>query len=576
MARPPSSPRALAAARGDIPADLLLRGGKVLAAATREWVRTDLAVCDGVVCGWGPRDADQVVDVDGCALTPGLIDAHMHLESTKLWVDQFVAAVLPHGTTAVAAESLEIANVAGVPGVAALVEASRLLPFTFGVSASSCVPASPFESPGASLGPEEIGVLLDELGAIGLAEVMDFPGVVAGDPLVRAKIARAGYRRVDGHAPGLAGRRLDAYIAAGVESDHEGTTLEEAEERRRKGMWVFVRQGSASRDLAALIPTVARHGTDLVALCTDDREPDTLLDVGHVNDCVRLAVHHGIPEVDAFVLATANPAAYHGFHHLGGLGPGQQADVCVFDRLETFEPAAVYHAGRLVARQGELVAGAVPRLAAPTALRDTVHLGTPPAAADLDHCLAPGTRVRVIGVSAGTLSTANLELQVDDPEVDLARLAVVERHRATGRVGLGLVSGLGLRDGALASTVGHDAHNVTLAGARGPGGPADMAVAVRRLAELGGGQVVVRDGRILAELALPLAGLMSDRPLGEVAAAATRLQSVAAEVLGVTIPAPFMTLSFLGLSVIPRLRLTDRGLLDVEAFDLTSLEVAPR
>lgn len=571
MARPPATDRALAVARGEEPADLLLRGGRVLATATRSWVRTDLAIADGVICGWGPREAREVIEVDGAALTPGLIDAHMHLESTKLWVDQFVATVLPRGTTAVAADPHEIANVAGIPGVAALAEAARRLPFTFGICASSCVPASPFESPGASLGPEEVGQLLEDLGAIGIAEVMDFPGVVAGDPAVRAKIARAGNRRVDGHAPGLSGPRLDAYLAAGVESDHECTTLAEAEERRAKGMWVFIRQGSASQNLAALIPTVLRHGTDLVALCTDDREPTTLLELGHMNDCVRLAIGHGVPDAEAFVLATANPAAYHGFTHLGNLGPGYQADICVFDRLETVEPALVFQAGRLVARDGRLRPDVVSPLDPPAVLRRTVHLDPLPSPADLDLGLAPGTRVRGIGVEPHSLNTRSLVVTFDDPAIDLARLAVLERHRGTGRIGLGAVLGLGLRAGALASTVGHDAHNVMVAGARDPAGPADMALAVARLAELGGGQVAVLDGRVLAELPLPLGGLMSDRPAPEVAEAQARLEQVAAETLGVQFPAPFMTLSFLGLSVIPELRLTDRGLVDVTAFALTPL-----
>ncbi|HLH46710.1 MAG TPA: amidohydrolase family protein, partial [Acidimicrobiales bacterium] len=250
MTRPAVSERALAAARGDEPADLLFAGGRVLSPATREWVRTDLAVADGVVVGWGPREAREVVDVDGAALTPGLIDAHMHLESTKLWVDEFVRAVLPAGTTAVAADPHEIANVFGLPGVQALADAAGALPFTFGICASSCVPASPFESPGAEVGPEDVAGLL-AAGAIGVAEVMNFPGVIAGDPELRAKIAAAGRRRVDGHAPGLSGPLLDAYLAAGVESDHECTRLEEAEEKRRKGMWVFIRQGSASQNLAA-------------------------------------------------------------------------------------------------------------------------------------------------------------------------------------------------------------------------------------------------------------------------------------------------------------------------------------
>ena len=573
MTRRPAGERVLRVARGEEPADLLLRGGRVLSTATREWVDTDLAIADGVVAGWGPRDAHEEVDVAGAALTPGLIDAHMHLESTKLWVDQFVAAVLPHGTTAVVADPHELANVAGVPGVALLADAARQLPFTFAIAASSCVPASRFESPGAWLGPDEVGTLLDEVGAIGIAEVMDFPAVVAGDPAMMAKIARAGRRRVDGHAPGLGGRALDAYLAAGVESDHECTTLAEAEERRRKGMWVFVRQGSASQNLAALVETVLRHGTDLVALCTDDREPDTLVELGHVNDCVRLAVRHGVGEIDALVMATANPAAYHGLSELGSLGSGAQADVVAFDHLDGFEPARVWQAGRLVAADRAVVPGAVPTLDVPALLRDSVHLGSPPRAAALDAGLASGTVARVIGVEAGSLTTRSLRLPWDEPLADVARLAVIERHHRTGRVGLGFVSGFGLRHGAIASTVAHDAHNVMVVGCRDASGPAEMAAAVGRLVELGGGQVVVRDGRVLAEVALPLAGLMSDRPVAEVAAAVAEATAAARNALGVDLPAPFMTLSFLGLSVIPELRLTDQGLVDVEHFALAPLVV---
>src|SRR5271166_2618549 len=284
------TPRVLAVARGAEPADLLLTGGRVFVPGTREWVNTDLAIADGVVAGWGPREAREVIDVAGAALTSGFVDAHMHLESTKLWVDEFVRAVLPHGTTAVAADPHEIANVFGVRGVEALAHAAERLPFTFGICASSCVPASPFESPGAEVHAAELRQLLALPGAIGVAEVMNFPGVVAGDAELLEKIAAAGDRRVDGHAPGLSGRALDAYLAAGVESDHECTTAEEAEEKRRKAMWIFIREGSASRNLAALIPTVLRHGTDRMTLCTDDREPDTLLHAGHVNDCVQQRV----------------------------------------------------------------------------------------------------------------------------------------------------------------------------------------------------------------------------------------------------------------------------------------------
>jgi adenine deaminase len=573
MARTPSSPRVLAVARGDEPADLLLRGGRVLSPSTREWVTTDLAIADGVVAGWGPREAMEVVDLDGAAVTAGLVDAHMHLESTKLWVDEFVRTVLPLGTTAVAADPHEVANVFGIPGVAALIAAASQLPFTFGVCASSCVPASPFESPGAELFAPDVAALLNEYDAIGVAEVMNFPGVIAGDPEMLARIATAGNRRVDGHAPGVLGRALDAYLAAGVESDHECTELAEAEEKRRKGMWIFIRQGSASQNLLDLIPTVLTHGTDHVALCSDDREPDTLLDVGHLNDCLNLAVGAGVSEIDALIMATLNPAEYHGFTELGALGPGYQADILCFDRLTGFLPARVFHRGRLVAQNGAVVPGAVVDTPVPDFMRRSVHLATPPPAASFDIGHVPGHRARTIGIRPGSLSTASLITDPSDPGAHVARLAVVERHRETGRIGLGWVQGFGLDRGALASTVGHDAHNCMAVGAASDRGPVAMAAAVARLAEIGGGQVAVDDdGRVLYELALPIGGLMSDQPAHVVADGLHQLVAAAVS-LGTTIGAPFMHMSFLGLSVIPDLRLTDQGLVDVGAFELVPVAV---
>jgi len=543
----------------------------VFVPGTREWIGTDLAIVDGVIAGWGARDARETVDLGGAALTASFIDAHMHLESTKLWVDEFVRTVLPHGTTAVAADPHEIANVFGVPGVVALAEAAAKLPFTFGICASPCVPASPFESPGAELGRAEVASLLDEHGAIGVAEVMNFPGVVNGDPEVLAKIAAAGCRRVDGHAPGLSGHQLDAYLAAGVESDHECTVLDEAEEKRRKGMWVFIREGSASRNLLALIETVLRHGTDRVALCTDDREPDTLIHSGHVNDCLRLAVASGVRVEDALVLATSNPADYHHFDHLGWLAPGYQADVLCFDDLSSFEPARVWQAGRLVAMSGAVVPGAVPSCPAPEWMRHSVHLETTPDAVAFDLDPPPGGRARVIGIESHSLTTRDLTIDVRDPASQVSRIAVVERHRHTGRIGLGYVTGFGLKRGAIASTVAHDAHNCMVVGALDATGPAEMATAVARLAEIGGGQVAVLDGRVLAEVLLPIGGLMSDQHAFEVADEVRRLAGAASHGLGVTIESPFMQLSFLGLSVLPELRITDRGLVDVTKFSLTDV-----
>jgi adenine deaminase len=570
MARPPASARALAVARGDEPADLLITGGRVFVPSTKEWLDTSLAIADGVVAGWDERDAHSTVDVGGAALTPGFIDAHMHLESTKLWLDEFVSAVLPHGTTGVAGDPHEMANVLGVAAIEALADAAKQVPFTFKVYASSCVPASPFESSGASLDHNDIQRLLDEQVADGVAEVMNYPGVIRGDPEIHARIRAAGPRptfRVDGHSPGVSGRQLDAYLASGIESDHECTTLEEALEKRRKGMWVFLREGSASRNLITLAPMVAEYGPANTAFCTDDREPSTLLEMGHINDVARLAVANGIDEKDAILMASTNPARYHGFTALGDLGPGFQADIVAFSQLGTWEPTQVWQAGRHVASNGQLIAGAVASIPAPAAFRNTVNVGVLPEPQDLILELAPGTRVRAVGVESHTLTTANAEAAIGDPQLNHA--AVIERHHATGRVGRGFTVGFGLKRGAIASTVAHDAHNIVVVGANG----ADMARAVARLTELGGGQVALLDGEVIGEVPLPLAGLMSDRPAGEVGAQIAQLNHAIADKLGASADEPFMQLSFIALSVIPNLRLTDGGLVDVNAFDYVPVEI---
>jgi adenine deaminase len=570
MARPPASAHVLAVARGDEPADLLITGGSVFVPSTKEWIATSLAIADGVIAGWGDRDAHTTTDVGGAALTPGLIDAHMHLESTKLWLDEFVAAVLPHGTTAVAGDPHEMANVLGVKAIEALADAAKQVPFTFKVYASSCVPASPYESAGASLDHNEIARLLEDGTAEGVAEVMNYPGVIHGDPEILARIHTAGPKptyRVDGHSPGLRGRLLDAYLAAGVESDHECTTLEEALEKRRKGMWVFLREGSASRNLIDLAPLVTRYGPANTALCTDDREPSTLLSLGHINDCCRIAVAHGIDEKDAILLASTNPARYHGFTALGDLGPGFQADIVAFAQLSTWEPTQVWQKGRHVASNGQLIAGVVPKLPAPASFRHTVNVGALPEPQDLILEFPPGTNVRAVGVESHTLTTANRELKIGDPELNHA--AVIERHHATGKIGRGFTVGFGLKRGAIASTVAHDAHNIVVVGANGP----DMATAVARLSELGGGQIAILDGQVIGEVPLPLAGLMSDRPAHEVGAQIAQLNHAIATQLGTTTEEPFMQLSFIALSVIPNLRLTDGGLVDVNRFEFVPVTI---
>jgi adenine deaminase len=442
------------------------------------------------------------------------------------------------------------------------------------VMVSSCVPASQFESNGATLGPEDIERLLrEEPRALGVAEMMSFRAVVEGDPDALAKIdaaRRAGGRHVDGHAPGLSGAGLNAYLAAGVRSDHECTTYEEALEKRRLGMWIMIREGSAARNLEALLPLVLRYGPANCMLCTDDREPDELLHEGHINAVVRKAVALGCPPEDAVVMASLHAARYHRLPEHGAVGPGYAADILAVEDLERFEPVATWKYGRMVAREGRTVD--IPRVTPPDWMRGSVHVAT---ASARDFDVRANGRIRVIGVEAGQIVTRSLVadpalsdgLAVADPSRDLAKIAVVERHRRTGRIGLGFVTGFGLQRGALASTQAHDAHNVVVTGVD----DADMAVAVNRLAEIGGGQVAVAGGRVLAEVPCPIGGLLSDGTAEEVASQVERMAAAAAE-LGTTMKAPFMTLSFLALSVIPALKITDRGLVDTERFELVPLE----
>jgi adenine deaminase len=565
----------LAVARGDGPADLVIAGGRVLSVFTGELLEADVAVAGEHVAAVGPGYRGvQTYDATGLILLPGFIDGHMHIESTKLMVDEFARAVLPWGTTTVVIDPHEIANVFGLDGVRALLAAADDVPLDYFVMVSSCVPASPFESNGATVGAEDIARFLDEEPrAIGVAEMMNFPEVAAGDPESLAKVAaarRAGKFHLDGHAPGLSGKGLNAYLAAGVRSDHECTTYEEALEKRRLGMWIMIREGSAARNLEALLPLVKEFGPGNCLLCTDDREPDQLLKEGHINDVMRRAVALGCQPYHAVVMGTLFAARYHRLHEHGAVAPGYIADLVAVPDLESFRPAAVWKGGRLVASDGQAIP--IPKVSAPDWMRGSVRVRTLTAE---DFAIRADGRVRVIGVDAGQIVTRALEAEparrgdraVADPTRDLAKISVVERHRETGRIGLGFVSGFGLRRGALASTHAHDAHNVVVIGLD----DADMAAAVNRLVEIGGGQVAVADERVLAEVPCPIGGLLSDRPVEEVASAVERMEE-ASQQLGATIPAPFMTMSFLALSVVPELKITDHGLVDTVRFELVPLE----
>jgi adenine deaminase len=558
--------RRLAVARGDEPADLLVRGGRVLSVFTREWLETDVAIADGFVAGLGDYEGRETLDASGRWVVPGFVDAHMHLESSKLLVDEFARLVLPLGTTAVVADPHEIANVLGTDGVHWLLDACDEVPLDVFVMASSCVPASRFESPRRELTPGDLEGLLRRRRVIGLAEMMNFPGVIAGDERELAKLRLDGASHVDGHAPGVLGRQLNAYAASGIRSDHEAYSAEEGRQRLRAGMWLLIREASAARNLEALLPVVREFGPARIAFCTDDREPEHIVDEGHINSMVRASVEQGIAPEDALVMASRNGASWHGLSHLGAVAPGYQADLLVLPDLERFEPEVVLKRG--------LSVGEIERPAVPEWVKHTVR-AAPTSTGDF-ALRSSGRRVRVIGVVPDQIVTEALVEEptvhdgqvVADAERDLAKVAVVERHLGTGRIGLGLVRGFGLRDGALASTIAHDAHNIVAVAMNDD----DLQRAVERLVELGGGIVVVSQCEVRAELPLPVAGLLSDRPLAEVVAA-SRACVEAARGLGCTLPSPFQSLAFLALSVIPSLKITDHGLVDVDAFDLVPLEV---
>ncbi|HEY3365423.1 MAG TPA: adenine deaminase [Symbiobacteriaceae bacterium] len=568
---------AVAVAAGREAGSILLTGVRVVNVFSGEVTPGPVLLAGRLIAGIGDAvrgaAATEVMDLDGSLLAPGFIDGHVHLESALVEPKEYARAVVPRGVTGVVWDPHEWANVVGEVAFEAAHAATAGLPLDVWLTASSCVAASPWETSGAILTVAAMQRLLAGEQVVGLAELMNFPGVVAGgtEELEKAWLAESRGKAVDGHAPMLMGRALQAYAAAGIGSDHECLTVAEAEEKLRLGFMIFIREGSSARNLADLLPLVTRENRDRFTLVTDDRQPHDLIREGGVDFAVRKAVRLGLDIPTAVRLATLNTARYFGLRRKGAVAPGYWADLAVLDP-ETLAARAVFKGGRLVAREGTLLVPTTgqtdPRLLDTVVLPDLK-------AADL-RLTASGGPVRAIGVVPDQIITRGLTVEpkivggvaVADPDRDLAKLAVIERHGKTGGIGLGLVQGLGLRRGALASTFAHDAHNIIAAGMD----DADILSAVRAVARAGGGFAVVADGHVLRYLPLPVAGLMSGLPLQAVAAELEGLEE-AARSLGVKIPAPFMALSFLALSVIPELKLTDQGLVDANSGRLVSFEV---
>jgi adenine deaminase len=563
------------AGKGERPADLVLKRGRVVNVFSGEITAADVAIHDGVFVGVGPQyHGSAEVDLAGRFVAPGLIDGHIHIESTMMTPPRLAEALVVHGTTTIVSDPHEIANVMGMEGIRYMLAESESIPMDVFFMAPSCVPSSHLETSGATLSAEDLTPLRGHPRVLGLAEVMNFPGILAGERglIEKALLFRDGV--IDGHCPGLRGPLLQAYVAAGIRSDHETIDPAEAIEKLRAGMMVMIREGSSARNLSDLLPVVTRSNVGRFCFVSDDLHPEDIMERGHMNFVLRKAVRSGLDPVDAIRMVTINPARYFGLKDRGAVAPGLNGDCVVFEDIEEFCVSAVYKNGKSVVQDGRavhFVQGREGRSAGLFGPLDIAKLRP-------EHFRIPaaGRRARAIGLMPGQLFTRAEVVEVSnsggwveaDPQRDILKLAVVERHHGSGRVGLGLVKGFGLKQGAIASSVAHDAHNIIAVGVT------DQAIfqAVHDVASMGGGIAVVSDHMTQAKVVLEVAGLMSREP-GHVLAARLGEAKRSVRALGCGLDAPFMSLSFLALPVIPELKLTDLGLVDVTRFELVDLFV---
>lgn len=554
--------RAVRIARQQEPADLCLRGGTVVNVFTGELERADVAIADGRIIGVGDFPAAlEAVDVQGAILAPAFIDGHIHTESSLLWITEFARAVVPHGTGAIVTDPHEIVNVAGLAGFDALVAASRDLPIDIRFTVPSCVPASPHETAGAVMTPENIAAGLSSDATVGLGELMSFPGVLSGDPAIYERLRVSAGRLRDGHAPGLRGHDLDAYAFSGITSDHESSVLEEGREKLRRGIFLMLREGSSARNALDLLPLVDDSTWPRCCFASDDRDCAMLLTDGHMDATLRKVVAAGLDPIRAIQMSTITTATYWRLDAIGAIAPGYWANIVVFDGLAGFNVASVYYRGTRVANRGAAEFAVATEI--PDELRSTVHI---PDLTVADLRLPAELGRVAVGAIDGQIVTSLREVEptleggdaVADPERDLLKLVCVERHNATGNVGVGYVHGFGLRSGALASSIAHDAHNIVAVGASDE----DILAAIRAVAETQGGLAIIQNGHLVDRMPLPVAGILSDQRLEDAAGTYERLEQRARD-LGSTLHSPFGLLAFLALSVIPEARVTDQGFLIV-------------
>jgi len=557
-------------AAGEGKVDLLIKNARVVNVFSAQIERKDVAILDGRIVGFGDYPAKKIVDVKGDFLCPGLIDGHVHIESSMVTIPQFARAVLPNGTTSVVIDPHEIANVMGLNGIRFMAESAKGVPLNVFIMAPSCVPATNMETSGAKLKSNEIKSLLKEPWVIGLAEMMNFPGVIHRDPEVLKKIEQAKGKRIDGHAPLLSGKSLNAYLTAGIRSDHECTTLKEAKEKLANGMWIMIREGSTARNLKDLLPLVTPKNSRRLLFVTDDRHPKELLEEGHINSIVKRAIQLGTDPLLAIQMATLNAAEYFRLDDLGAIAPGYRADLITFDHLGRFQIKKVFKDGVLMAEDGKMISRPIGVSSfLKKGVQSSIRIKDIKSDAFMIRTNHPLAKVIQLVpnqiVTRKVMEKIVLKDGVALPNIkkDILKIAVMERHRATGNVGIGFVQGFRLKRGAIGSSVAHDSHNLVIVGTADE----DMAKGVMAIKKMGGGLVVVEKGKVLASLPLPIAGLMTDIPVTQ---ANDHLEALlqAARSLGCKLPDPFMTLSFISLPVIPELKITDKGLVDVNKFEI--------
>ena len=561
-------------ARGLEKADLVIKNANIMNVLSEEIHKGDIAICDGVIAGIGENySGEKEIDINGAYVTPSFIDGHVHLESTMMLPKEFAKTVLPAGTTTVIIDPHEISNVLGLHGISFMHEAVKDLPMNVYTMLPSCVPATPFETSGFDLNSYDLSLLIDKPWVLGIAEMMNFPGVLNLDKNVMAKLelAKSRGKRIDGHAPYLSGKDLCGYIASGVKSDHECTTPEEAIEKLRLGVYVMIREGTAAKDLDALIPVLKTSNTRKCIFVTDDRHPADLKE--HINGMVRRVVEAGVDPIKAVQVASLNTAEYFGLKDLGAIAPGYKADLLVLPDLKTFKPDIVLKDGQVVAQDGKLAVEITENDAIAT--RNSVNVRWITMDDFKIQTEGDGVKkVRALEVIPHQLITKSVisDVKVVDGnaisnvETDTLKICVIERHRATGNIGKGFVKGFNLKCGAIASTVAHDSHNMIVIGTN----DFDMYTAAVALIKCQGGKVVVKDGEIISQLPLPIAGLMSDKEFDFVVEKCDELNK-AAHSIGCKLEDPFMTMGFLSLPVIPELKITDKGVFDTNKFDFVDI-----